>query len=113
MIIYGIKNCNTMQKAFAWLEENGVAYTFHDYKSKGITEQKLNEWLKKKPLLEIVNTKGTTYKQLSDSEKLAMADISKAISLIIQKPSMIKRPIAETKNEITLGFDPDYWDQHV
>lgn len=113
MIIYGIKNCNTMKKAITWLEDNGVAYTFHDYKTKGITKEKIKQWLKHKKMEELINTKGTTYKQLSEVAKNSISNPDKAIDLMIEKPSMIKRPIVETGNEILLGFEPNFWDKHV
>jgi arsenate reductase (glutaredoxin) len=113
MIIYGIKNCDTMKKAFNWLEENGVAYTFHNYKEKGITPEKIMHWLKHQPLDKVVNTKSATYRQLTDAQKATIADTKKAIKLMVTNPSMIKRPIVETGHEILIGFDPEFWDQHV
>ncbi len=113
MIIYGIKNCDTMKKAFTWLEENGVAYSFHDYKIKGITKEKIKHWLKHKPVEELINTKGTTFRQLTDVEKDSVKNTSKAISLMIANPSMIKRPLVETANDILLGFDSTMWDNKL
>lgn len=113
MIIYGIKNCDTMKKAFNWLEENGVAYTFHDYKAKGISSHKIEEWLKHKGVDELINTKGTTYKNLSDADKAAIKDQHKAIELMKANPSMIKRPLVETGKEILLGFNDETWDTHL
>ena len=113
MIIYGIKNCDTMKKAFTWLEENGVAYTFHDYKMKGISKHKIEEWLKHVPLTTLINTKGTTYRNLSDAEKESINVKSKAIELMMVNTSMIKRPLVETGHELLVGFDPEHWDKHV
>jgi arsenate reductase (glutaredoxin) len=113
MIIYGIKNCDTMKKAFNWLEENGVAYTFHNYKEKGITQEKIMQWLKHHPIDKIVNTKSATYRQLTDSQKASLKDSKKAIKLMMAQTSMIKRPIVETGHEILVGFDLEFWDQHV
>lgn len=102
-----------MKKAFAWLEENGIAYTFHDYKSKGITAEKITKWLSAHPLESLINQKGTTFKQLSEAEKTSTTNTDKAIELMIQKTSMIKRPIVETGNEVLVGFNPDFWDKHL
>lgn len=113
MIIYGIKNCSTMKKAFEWLDENGIAYTFHDYKSKGISRDKIKSWLKKADALTLINTRGTTYKQLSDQEKQLLTHQDRTIDLMIEKTSLIKRPIVETGHEILIGFDPEHWDAHL
>lgn len=113
MIIYGIKNCNTMKKAFKWLDENGVAYTFHDYKSKGIAREKILSWLKHTNISTLINTKGTTFKQLTEVQKQSIQDTNQAIALMIEKTSVIKRPIVETGHELLIGFDPDHWDTHI
>lgn len=113
MIIYGIKNCDTMKKAFKWLEENGVAYTFHDYKEKGISSEKIMQWLKHQPINVLINTKSTTYRELTDTQKASITDTKKAIKLMMAQTSMIKRPIVETGHEILVGFNPDMWDDHV
>lgn len=102
-----------MKKAFVWLEENGVAYTFHDYKTKGITKDKITTWLKHAPLTSLINTKGTTFKQLSDTEKESIHNTQSAIALMMEKTSVIKRPIVETGNELLIGFDPDFWETHL
>lgn len=102
-----------MKKAFAWLEENGVAYTFHDYKTKGVTAEKIKKWLASHPIETVINQKGTTFKQLSESEKTVITNTQKAIELMIAKTSMIKRPIVETGNEVLVGFDADVWDKHL
>jgi arsenate reductase len=113
MIIYGIPNCDTMKKAFTWLEENGVAYTFHDYKAKGISAHKLEEWLKHKSPEELINTRGTTFRNLSEDDKASISDPKKAMALMMANTSMIKRPLVETGKEMLLGFDPEVWDTHL
>ncbi len=113
MIIYGIKNCSTMKKAFQWLDENGVAYTFHDYKSKGISREKILSWLKKTDISTLINTRGTTFKQLSEEQKQVISDTDAAIALMTEKTSVIKRPIVETGHELLVGFDPELWDQRI
>lgn len=113
MIIYGIKNCDTMQKAFTWLEENGVAYTFHDYKEKGITKQKIEKWLKLVPITTLINSRSTTFRELSDAKKASIKNQDKAIALMMANTSIIKRPVVETGHEVLVGFDPEHWDKHV
>jgi arsenate reductase len=105
MVVYGIKNCNTMKKVFDFLDSKGVAYVFHDYKKAGITRDKLNQWLSSMELSQLINTKGTTYKKLADDDKARMQHASIAIELLMQHTSMIKRPIAETNNQLLIGLD--------
>jgi arsenate reductase (glutaredoxin) len=101
--IYGIPNCDTIQKAIKWLKANNLAFEFHDYKKEGITEKKLIEWLKKAPIEKLLNKASATYKGLSDTEKPAnQADI---IQLMIEKPSCIKRPVIEFSETVLVGFD--------
>jgi arsenate reductase len=108
--IYGIKNCDTMKKAFTWLDDHGISYTFHDYKKLGITPDKLNEWLKTIPLNKLINTKGTTFKKLTHEQQESMHDTSQAIELMVNQPSMIKRPLVEKNNLILLGFEVNAWE---
>jgi Spx/MgsR family transcriptional regulator len=106
MTVYGIKNCDTVKKALTWLKDNGVAYDFHDYKSKGIEEGRLKEWIRQVGWESLVNKKGTTWRQLDDSVKEQVLDESSAIALMKEKTSVIKRPLLEKNGKvITLGFD--------
>jgi arsenate reductase len=107
--IYGIKNCDTMKKAFDWLTENNVSYEFHDYKKMGISEGKIQEWLTQKPWDVLINRAGTTWKKLPDEEK-ATDEIS-ATKLMMEKPSMIKRPIIENDKIVVMGFNSDTYEQ--
>jgi arsenate reductase len=104
--VYGIPNCNTVKKARTWLDENGIAYNFHDYKKKGITAEKLQNWLTVFPWEKLVNKAGTTWKGLSDEEKAAVKDNESAIGLMVEKTSVIKRPLIEDPagKAISLGF---------
>jgi arsenate reductase len=111
MIIYGIKNCDTMKKALLWLDANKVTYLFHDYKKEGISPEKISEWLKEAPVNTLINTKGTTYKKLSDIEKANITQEKTAVELMVKNPSMIKRPLLETKQGIVLGFDAAAWEK--
>ena len=107
--IYGIKNCDTMKKTFDWLTANNVPYEFHDYKKVGISEDKIQEWLKQKPWDALINRAGTTWKKLSDEEK--SSGEKDAIKLMMEKPSMIKRPIIENDKIVVMGFNSDTYEQ--
>ncbi len=105
--IYGIKNCDTMQKAFAWLDKHGVAYDFHDYKKAGITKAALAKWCQAAGWETVLNRAGTTFKKLPEAEKQNLTQ-EKAIALMAANPSMIKRPVleipGETGGKIEIGF---------
>ncbi len=105
--IYGIKNCDTMKKAFAWLDKKGVGYDFHDYKVKGIDKAKLEEWTKKAGWETLINRAGLTFKKLPDKEKEGLTE-KKAIALMLNQPSMIKRPVLELGGgKLLVGFKPE------
>lgn len=104
--IYGIKNCDTMKKAFAWLDTNGVAYTFVDYKKAGVAAEHLPDWIKRAGWETLLNTRGLMWKKLSDDER-ADVDAAKAHQLMIQYPSMIKRPVLDTGKKLLVGFSPE------
>lgn len=108
--IYGIKNCDTMQKAFKWLDAKGITYQFHNYKESGIDKATIEKWLNHLPLEKLVNSKGTTFRNLTDEEKADAKIPSKAIELIFKNPSLIKRPVVDLgKNKFLLGFNEDEW----
>src|SRR5467141_4015882 len=92
MTIYGIKNCDTMKKARAWLDRHGIAYDFHDYKTAGIERDRLERWSKKVGWETLLNRAGTTFKKLPDQDKQDLTE-KKAIALMLAQPSMIKRPV--------------------
>ena len=96
--IYGIHNCDTMQKAIKWLDANKVAYTFHNYKTAGITEPSLRLWLQHFPASKLINTKSTTYKALTDEQKASIDNADKAIEIMLQNQSVIKRPVWDLGN---------------
>lgn len=104
--IYGIKACDTMKKARAWLDETGVAYAFHDYKSAGIDAKTLQGWAKKVGWEKLLNRAGTTFKKLPDADKTDI-DEAKALALMLEHPSMIKRPVLEHGRELIVGFKPE------
>jgi len=106
--IYGIKNCDTMKKARAWLDDNKVAYSFHDYKASGITRDHLQSWLGKVGWDTLLNRAGTTFRKLPEDDRASMTQ-DKAIPLMLAQPSMIKRPVLELGDRIIVGFKPDVY----
>ena len=104
--MYGIKNCDTVKKARAWLDGRGVAYAFHDYKSAGIDEARLRRWSGEVGWERLLNRSGTTFRKLPDVDKENI-DEAKAIGLMLDQPSMIRRPVIEADGQLLVGFDPD------
>src|SRR5215469_5824632 len=104
--IFGIKNCDTMKKARAWLDGHKVDYDFHDYKSEGIDRPTLEGWVKKLGWDVLLNRAGTTFRKLPDADKEGLNE-KKAIALMLAQPSMIKRPVLEAKGKLTVGFRPE------
>ena len=107
-IIYGIKNCDTMKKARAWLDAHGVAYAFHDYKASGIERGVLERWVKEVGWEVLLNRAGTTFRALSEGDK-AGRDAKKAVALMVAQPSMIKRPVLAVDGKLTVGFKPEVY----
>ena len=105
MHVYGIKNCNTVKKALTWLENEGISYTFHDFKKEGVTAQKLETWEKHTDWQTLVNKRGTTWRQLSPAQQDAVVDATSANELMQAKTSVIKRPVIEIPDGIIVGFD--------
>jgi arsenate reductase len=103
--LYGIKNCETMKKAFAWLDEYGVEYVFHDYKKAGVDAPRLKQWVKHMGWKTLLNVKGTTWRKLTPEQQADMTQ-AKAVALMIEYPSLIKRPVVETGQQLLVGFDP-------
>ena len=104
--IYGIKACDTMKKARAWLDDHGVAYAFHDYKAAGIDRASLERWAGQVGWDVLLNRSGTTFRKLAEADK---ADLNqdKAIALMLEQPSMIKRPVLDVDGQLLVGFKPD------
>ena len=106
MTVYGIKNCNTVKTALDWLKKNKVEIEFHDYKAKGISEAKLKQWSKQVGWESLVNTRGTTWRQLDESTRAKVTNEAAAIALMMEKTSVIKRPLIEKDSKVlALGFD--------
>ncbi len=109
--IYGIKNCDTMKKARAWLDKHGVAYDFHDYKSAGIEPERLQRWSKKVGWETLLNRAGTTFRKLPEKDKQAL-DARKAMALMLAQPSMIKRPVLDLGGgKLLVGFKPEAYSE--
>lgn len=106
MTLYGIRNCDTMKKAMAWLDERGIAYDFVDYKKAGVAEQHLPDWIARAGWESLLNTRGLMWKKLTDQERAAV-DRKKALELMTHYPVLIKRPLLDTGERLLVGFSPD------
>ena len=109
--LYGIPNCDTVKKARAWLEAKGLAYTFHDYKKQGADPSRLAEWQGQAGWEKVINRAGTTFRKLPDADKDGL-DAAKAVRVMAEHPSTIKRPIVESPGGLLVGFKPDEWEAH-
>ena len=108
--IYGIKNCDTMKKARVWLDEHGVDYVFHDYKAEGIDKASLERWAKEVGWEVLLNRAGTTFRKLPDAQRENVTE-KKAIALMQEQPSMIKRPVLDVGGKLIVGFKPEVYAQ--
>ena len=104
--LYGIKNCDTMKKARAWLDSHGIAYTFHDYKTAGIAPATLQGWVRQLGWEPLLNRAGTTFRKLPDEQKQDLTE-ARAIALMLAQPSMIKRPVLVHAGGVLVGFKPE------
>ena len=110
--IYGIKNCDTMKKARRWLDDHGIAYRFHDYKTEGIERDRLERWAKEVGWEALLNRAGTTFRKLDDADKEKLGE-TKAIALMLAQPSMIKRPVLDLGGKLLVGFKPEIYVKEV
>lgn len=108
-IVYGIPNCDTVRKARSWLAEHGRAYTFHDFKKQGVPPDALARWVQATGWENLLNRKGTTWRALAPDSQAAGVNAAGAQSLMLANPSLIKRPVVEWGNDITVGFDAEAW----
>jgi arsenate reductase (glutaredoxin) len=108
MILYGIRNCDTVRKARAWLDARGAAYDFHDYKIAGIDEPRLRAWISELGWERLLNRAGTTFRKLPDAAKEGL-DADKAVALMLAQPSMIRRPLLDLGGRRLVGFDEGAW----
>jgi len=104
--LYGIRNCDTMKKARAWLDAHHVDYVFHDYKSVGIGADHLRRWCSELGWAAVLNRNGTTFRKLPDADRENL-DERKAVELMLAQPSMIKRPVLDLGQQLLVGFKPD------
>jgi arsenate reductase len=111
--LYGIKNCDTMKKARAWLDQHGVEYAFHDYKAAGIERDKLEGWAKKVGWETLLNKAGTTFRKLPDRDKEGLTE-KKALALMLAQPSIIKRPVLELGGgKLLVGFKSELYAERL
>ncbi|MCP8898619.1 ArsC family reductase [Gilvimarinus xylanilyticus] len=106
--LYGIKNCDTVKKARRWLEETGIEYEFSDFRQDGINAQEVKAWLDEVGPGTLLNKRSTTYKNLSDEQK-QQAEQGELLSLLLEQPTLIKRPVLTTDGAITVGFKADQY----
>ena len=109
LTMYGIRNCDTIKKARAWLEARGVAYHFHDYKLAGIDEARLRGWVAELGWERVLNRAGTTFRKLPEADREGL-DADKAVALMLAQPSMIRRPVLDLGGRRLVGFDATAWE---
>jgi arsenate reductase (glutaredoxin) len=110
--LYGVKNCDTMKKARAWLDGHGVAYDFHDYKTQGIAKDKLKQWSDELGWETLLNRAGTTFRKLPETDREGLNE-RKALALMMAQPSMIKRPVLDVGGKLVVGFKPEVYAREV
>jgi Spx/MgsR family transcriptional regulator len=108
--LYGIPNCDTVKKARNWLDQHGVAYTFHDYKKQGADSERIARWVEEAGWETVLNRRGTTFRALPESDK-ADLDAGKAVAIMAAHPSCIKRPVVEHDGGLLVGFDANAWEK--
>ena len=106
--LHGIRNCDTMKKAWTWLDENVIAYDFHDYKKQGIGRATLERWADHVGWEVLLNRSGTTFMKLPEADRQGL-DLARAIELMLAQPSMIKRPVLEIGDRLIVGFKPEVY----
>lgn len=112
--VYGIPNCNTVKKALDWLKAEHIGFEFHDFKKEGVTKTLLSNWSKQVGIEVLVNKRGTTWRTFSPEQQAAAASKAGAISLMMEKSSVIKRPIVEHNGTVlSVGFDAAEWAQTI
>ena len=113
IILYGIPNCDTVKKARAWLTEHHLAYRFHDFKKQGVPPAELARWSPSAGWETLLNRKGTTWRKFDAATQAAVVDAASAQSLMLAHPSLIKRPVVDWGDDITVGFDAVVWAERV
>lgn len=110
--LYGIPNCDTMKKARTWLDEHGVDYEFHNYKKQGVPEAALKSWVKQLGWEVLLNKRGTTWRQLDEATK-ANVNTQSAIQVMLDNPSIIKRPVLDADGQLEVGFSEKNYQQLI
>lgn len=110
MKLHGIPNCDTVKKARTWLDEHQQAYTFHDFKKQGVTAALLQGWVDQLGWEVLVNKQGTTWRKLDAARQAQVVDAGSAIALMLEQPSLIKRPVLVDGDRLIVGFKPGYYD---
>lgn len=112
--VYGIPNCDTVKRARAWLDEQGLSYQFHDYKKAGVPAPELQRWIAQFGWDKVINRAGTTWRKLDEGLKAGVADAASAAALALEQPSVIKRPIVQwADGRLSLGFTPELFKEHA
>jgi arsenate reductase len=106
-VLYGIKNCDTVKKARRWLDEHGVAYRFHDFRTDGLDEKQLARWTKQLGWETLLNRRGTTWRNLPEAQRDKVSDATGAIAAMLAHASLIKRPVLESDGTVRVGFSAD------
>ena len=109
VVVYGLPHCDTVKSARAWLAEQRVVYKFHDLSKLGVRPDRLDLWLSQCSWERLVNRQGTTWRNLAPASQAWVNDGARAKALMLAQPSVIKRPVVEWGDQITVGFDPDSW----
>lgn len=108
LVLHGIRNCDTVKRARAWLQSRGIAHDFHDYKVAGIDAATLQRWIDEVGWERLVNRSGTTFRKLAEAQR-ANLDEARALQLMLSQPSLIRRPVLEGAEALLVGFDEDRW----
>jgi arsenate reductase len=108
--VYGISNCDTVKKARAWLAAHDIEYRFHDFRKDGLPLEHARQWLASAGWETLLNRKGTSWRKLDDATREGVVDAASALSVMQRQPSVIKRPVVEWGQEVTVGFDPARWE---
>ena len=112
VILYGIKNCDTVKKARRWLDDHSVPYTFHDFRVDGISKKLINDILKDNDLDTVINKRGTSWRKLPDQEK-EFGSKAEAVELMMNNPTIIKRPVLKTEQGFAIGFSEATYQERI
>lgn len=108
--LHGIRNCDTMKKAWTWLDAHGVAYAFHDYKTQGLDKATLEHWIREVGWEVLLNRAGATFRKLPERDRENLTE-KKAVALMLAQPSMIKRPVLDVGGKLIVGFKPEIYEK--